>query len=196
MMLIWRPRSFGCVPVTASSGTLDERYLTWIHRQLEPDTQRNPARSHWLLLKQLNAKEFTWFIANDDNRLYDGLDIRQEFIDAEEGGDVDGIWLSEACSFLEMLVALCHRISFETEQEVDYWFWQILDNLKLRKFVDGVMDEQSAQIVDDILDDVIQRNIEPNGERGMFPLKHAVRDQRQVEIWYQMSQYIMENVSI
>src|SRR5882757_163395 len=121
-----------------ANGTLDERYLTWLVKQVEPVTNLNPARSHWLLCTQMYRKEFTWFIPNDDNRLYDGLDIRQEFIDSEEGGDVPGNWLSEACSFLEMVIALSRRMAFESDLEPAYWFWRMIENLNLRIYVDEV----------------------------------------------------------
>lgn len=179
-----------------SSGTLDERYLTWLFRQLEPETQRNPARSHWLLITQLFQKEFTWFIPNDDNRLYDGLTLRQEYVDKEEGGDVPGNWLSEPCSFLEMLVALSHRMSYETEQEADYWFWTLMENMDLRQYVDDYYSDDTRILIDLTLDAVTQRTFHADGRGGLFPLRHPGRDQRQVEIWYQMSQYLMENIVV
>lgn len=182
--------------VMASNGTLDERYLTWLHRQLEPDTQRNPARSHWLLCSQLFKTEFVWFIPNDDNRLYDGLDIRTEFVDAEEGGRVPGTWYSEPCSMLEMLVALARRMAFETDEAPDYWFWTIMENLGLRQYVDDVYDDGVSMKVDEILSTVIEREYLADGTGGLFPLHHPGTDQRQVELWYQMSQYLMENVSV
>jgi hypothetical protein len=178
------------------NGTLDDRYLTWLHRQLEPDTLRNPARSHWKLFIQLHGTEFTWFIPNDDNRLFDGLDIRAEYVDAEEGGDVPGHWLSQACSFLEMLVALSRRMAFETEREPDFWFWQMIENLNLRIYTDEVYDSEVESLVDDIITGVIQRTFRADGSDGLFPLRHPGTDQREVEIWYQMSQYLMENIVV
>lgn len=180
----------------ATNGTLDDRYLTWLHRQLEPEEQKNPHRSHWLLCEQMHKTEFTWFIPNDDNRLYDGLDLRQEFIDLEEGGDVPGIWLAEACSFLEMIVALSRRMSFESRLGSDYWFWRLMENLDLRKYVDDIYDEDAQQAVEDALDRVMSRTFHADGNGGLFPLVHGGKDQRQVELWYQMSQYLMENITV
>jgi len=180
----------------ATNGTLDERYLTWLHRQLEPDTQRNPARSHWLLCVQLYKVEFSWFIPNDDNRLYDGLDLRQRFVDEEEGGDVDGMWLSEPCSFLEMVVALAGRMDFETQMGTDYWFWRLMDNLDLRRYVDEMFNDQVQIEIDELIRGVVNRTYRADGSEGLFPLRHPGHDQREVEIWYQMSQYLMENINV
>ena len=179
-----------------TNGTLDERYLTWLHRKFEPDTQRNPARSHWLLFADLYQIEFSWFIPNDDNRFYDGLDIRQEFIDKEEGGDVPDIWLAEACSFLEMIVALSYRMAYESEFEADFWFWKMIDNLNLRSYVDEKYDDDAKLLVDETINTVVERTYLADGKGGLFPLAHPGRDQREVELWYQMSQYLMENITI
>lgn len=180
-----------------ADGTLDERYLTWLVRQIEPVSNLNPARSHWLLCAAMYQKEFTWFIPNDDNRLMDGLDIRQEFVDTEEGGDVPGIWLSEACSFLEMLIALCRAMAFESSPlETDYWFWHFMDNLNLRHYVDEVYDDDARVTINEILDRVLNRTYHADGNGGLFPLKHPGKDQREVELWYQSQQYLMENIDV
>jgi hypothetical protein len=178
-------------------GTLDERYLTWLVRQIEPVTNLNPARSHWVLCSEMYKKEFTWFIPNDDNRLYDGLDLRQEFVDEEEGGDAPEIWLSEACSFLEMIIALARRMAFEsTPLEPDYWFWRMMENLNLRIYVDEVYDDDVRILIDDILNRVIDRTYHADGSGGLFPLNHPGKDQREVELWYQSQQYLMENINV
>jgi hypothetical protein len=50
---------------------------------------------------------------------------------------------------------------------------------------------------DDILDCIdrfLSRKYDYNGVGGIFPLrKGASEDQRNVEIWYQMQSYLMEN---
>lgn len=180
-----------------ANGTLDERYLTWLVSQVEPVTNLNPVRSHWVLCSEMYKKEFTWFIPNDDNRLYDGLDVRQEFVDTQEGGDVPGFWLAEACSFLEMLIALSRRLAFEsTPLESDYWFWRMMENLNLRIYVDDVWDDDVRILVDDILNRVIDRTYHADGREGLFPLLHPGKDQREVELWYQSQQYLMENINV
>lgn len=180
----------------ATDGTLDERYLTWLHRQTEPDTNMNPARSHWQLCMFMFQKEFTWFVPNDDNRLHDGLDIRQEYVDTQEGGDVPGYWLAQPCSFLEMIIALSRRMAFQSALEPEYWFWRLLENLNLRIYVDEVFDEEVRMLIDDILDCVMNRTYHADGSEGLFPLTHPGHDQREVELWYQMSQYLMEHIDV
>jgi hypothetical protein len=45
----------------------------------------------------------------------------------------------------------------------------------------------------EILEKVINRTYHSSGKGGLFPLKHAEKDQTEVELWYQMNTYLVEN---
>lgn len=179
------------------SPPLDELYLRWLYGQVSPVTQRNPARTYWSFLKQLFEKEFVWFVPNDDNRVVDGVQLRTEFLADMKVDEIDGDWLSLGCSMLEMLVALSRRLEFETDIRARDWFWQIISNLDLGDLSDRNYSTNSDLItdVDAALDAVIWRQYQPNGQGGLFPLNDVHADQRKVEIWYQMSAYLLENTS-
>jgi hypothetical protein len=145
-----------------------------------------------MLAVALFRKEFTWFVANDDNRVEDGKELREDFL-AETGTERDRGWMEQGCSMLEMLIALSRRCAFETDEDPFQWFWVLVDNLELRPFVDDTFTDDFNVDVDVILDRVINRTYEPDGRGGLFPLRHAKTDQRKAEIWYQMASYLMEN---
>lgn len=170
---------------------LDERYFRWLCSQVVNVKLKNPSRTYWTLLKQLHTKEFVWIIPNDDNRLEDGRYLRYEFVNDNGIEDVDPEWMHLGCSMLEMLIGLARRLYFEDDRPVDEWFWQMLENLGLREFTDRT--RYTEQDVEDVIDCVIWRLYDKNGRGGLFPLRHAHEDQREVEIWYQMSEYILEN---
>jgi hypothetical protein len=174
------------------SEPLDELYFRWLYAQVGPVRLKNPSRTYWSLLKLLHTKEFVWIIPNDDNRLEDGRDLRDEFVYEIRHMDVEPEWMSLGCSMLEMLIGLARRLWFEDDRfQIDEWFWHLMENLGLSNFSDrGGWDEQD---VDDILSAVIWRIYEPDGSGGLFPLKDAQEDQREVELWYQMSEYLLEN---
>jgi len=65
-----------------------------------------------------------------------------------------------------------------------------MENLDLKKYNDDR--PIPVKKVDDILDRVIHRKYKANGEGGFFPLKETNNDQRDVELWYQMSEYVLE----
>jgi len=168
---------------------LDELYLQWLYRLVAPLRLKNPARTYWSLLRQLHAKEFVWFVPNDDNRVMDGKDLRYEFLDAIRR-EHPPAFLNAGCSMLEMLIALSRRLSFYGGGASQEWFWHMLDNIGLR----GCNDAQPGppEVIDHILTRVIDRTYDQNGNGGLFPLKAANVDQRSVEIWYQMNSYLIE----
>lgn len=174
---------------------LDEQYLHWLYRRVASVRLKNPARTYWSLMKQLYAKEFVWLIPNDDNRVEDGRDLRYEFL-AEYGvEDVDLEWMGLGCSFLEMLIGLARRLAFEAADigDVRDWFWILLENLNLARFNDAVyVNEIQERTIDEVLDAVIWRTFNSDGSGGLFPLEDAQEDQRDVEIWYQLSAFLSE----
>ncbi len=172
---------------------LDEQYLKWLYRQVASVKLKNPARTYWSLLRHLYKKEFVWLVPNDDNRVEDGRDLRYEFIN-EKGITPDPNWMGIGCSMLEMLIGLSRRLAFEGEGLASGWFWHMLENLDLRNFSDALFKE-SVELdieIDDILDRVIWRTYDSDGLGGLFPLKEPDEDQRDVELWYQMSAYVLD----
>lgn len=170
---------------------LDELYFIWLYRQVGSVEITNPSRTYWGLLKQLYTKEFVWVVPNDDNRAEDGRDLRQEFVDDEGIGAVDQVWMQLGCSILEMLIGLSRRLSFEAGGESRTWFWNLIENVHLHNFTDDT--ELPVSRIDDTLDKIIWRTYSNTGRGGLFPLKKSKEDQRRVEIWYQLSAYLLEN---
>lgn len=173
-----------------SPNGLDEGYFYWLNSLVEPVRNPNPARTHGLLLEQLFKKEFRWSIPNDDNRVEDGKELRQEFLYEY---NVDQRWMREPCSVLEMLVALARRVAFEDSGEPDEWFWKLMSNLGLEQYTDDVYNYVVADEVNEVLDMFLDRQYSDDGEGGLFPLNDTTADQREIEIWYQMSAYLLEN---
>lgn len=174
------------------TGTIDDRYLEWLYELIGTVRNRNPARSYWSLARQLYTKEFVWLVANDDNRVEDGKELRLEFV-AEQGTDgASPTWMGLGCSMLEMLVALSRRASFESDMTPGDWFWFFMRNLQFERFTDAKYDRSIESAVDETLDRVIYRTYLPDGIGGLFPLQEPRQDQRKVELWYQLAAYLLE----
>lgn len=179
----------------SSSGTLDDLYFEWLYKQVGVVRNRNPSKSHWSLTKQLYSKRFTWFVRNDGNRAEDGKDLRAEFIDQCDIQDVDYDWLTLDCSVLEVLIALSRRVAFESmdaRMHPAEWFWTLMENIDLRKYTDNHYDRSALIKIDEALDRVLERTYRRNGDGGLFPLRNEHDDQRRIELWYQMSSYLLE----
>lgn len=159
-------------------------YLEWLERHV--DAPRHPPKSYQGLLRLMHQKEFVWLIPNDDNRVADGLDLRREFF-RETNLQAD----LGPCSVLEVLVALSRRLSFAAGGKPEGWAWQMIRNLELHKMWDPVT-RRKAIVIEEILETLIWRNYEPDGQGGFFPLAWPPADQRKIEIWYQMQSYVME----
>lgn len=175
--------------------TLDEEYFIWLYSQIGSVKSRNRTRMHWTLAKQLYLKEFIWIVPNDDNRASDGLELRWEFMHSRREPNPDPEWMYLGCSMFEMLLGLSRRLSFEGEGEARGWFWELLENMgiSMTRCSDRLYDEEIAKEIDEAMDRVIWRLYDRDGVGGLFPLLGTTKDQRKVEIWYQMSEYLVSD---
>src|SRR5687768_4397946 len=170
-----------------ADGTLDDLYLAWLYEQVV----RPQRLTYWSLLRQLYKIEFTWFVPNDGNRAEDGKDLRHEWQD-RLGIPVDPDWMKLPCSFLEMLVALSRRMEFEAEESPEYWFFDLLENLGFQGYHDN--SGYSRNDVTRQVQIVLDRQYDKNGRGGLFPIIDTSKDQRRVELWYQMSEYLLQGL--
>ena len=171
---------------------LDELYLTWLYSKVASVRYKVRSRTYWSLFRQLYMKEFIWIVPNDDNRVEDGRALRHEFVEEEGLFNVDPEWMSLACSMLEMLIGLSRRLAFEVENEPRDSFWFLMHNLDLDELNDANYDARAYLKVEKVIDRVIWRRYKADGQGGLFPLERPDRDQRDVEIWYQLNAYLNE----
>lgn len=169
---------------------LENLYFNWLYSQVcDPDSRRQ-SEHYSKLLCLMHQTEFTYKVRGDDNRAEDGLDLRTEFFHKEFMND-DGLFSSQGCSVLEMLIALSRRAAFATDETAISWFWIMIDNLGLSGFHDGHrFDSRHVQAV---LDNFINRTYNVYGFGGLFPLLEPNKDQTKVEIWYQFQEYLFEH---
>ena len=100
------------------------------------------------------------------------------------------------CSMLEMLIALSDRTAFQTDGRLEEWFWRFMHNLELDRYSDDLYEISIQEEVEDTLTRVIWRKYAQDGTGGLFPLRHPDHDQRKIELWYQMSAYILEGLYV
>lgn len=176
-------------------GGINESYFYWLCSIVNAD---DPDESFCHLLWVLFNREFYWSVEHDDNRAADGLLLREDYANAEMV-DIRELGMSGSCTVLEMLVALACRINDEllwapNDDRTASIFWEMLANLGF----DGLSDEYWRDQIDGIYVDEkvsiwLDREYSWSGEGGIFPLKAAKTDQREVEIWYQANSYVIEN---
>lgn len=173
-------------PQDVQSNSWAEAYFRWLKSQVKEDGRRK--NGYQDLFRILHDTEFVWIVPNDDNRIMDALNLRVEFFHKQKSR---GKEMVRPCSVLEVTVALSRRLAWLVEGSAEGWAWQLLCNLELHKFRDPLSRRKEAK-VEDILYSLIWRTYDPDGTGGYFPLTRPKRDQRTVEIWYQMHAYVGE----
>lgn len=159
-------------------------------------------RSYQLLASELHRTPFIAIVEHDENRGYDGIELRDEFV-REERIMPDENELNGECTVFEMLIALARRMDFITSDPYDfsdtsdktaYWFWEMIDNLGLMDFDDdSYVRLEGNTCVGWAIDSLLRRDYDVDGDGGLFPLQYPTEDQRNVEIWYQMNAYMYEH---
>lgn len=145
--------------------------------------------SYQRLLDCLHSIEFRVVIPNDINRAKDGVDMRRRYY-LTYGNIIDD---GSPCTVLEMMVALTVRCEENIMDNPSFgdrtgqWFWSMISTLGLSDMTDNHFDEE---FVREKIDIFLNREYEPNGQGGLFKIRHCRRDLRRVEIWYQLCWYL------
>lgn len=166
----------------------EDTYFNWLCAKVL--MSETPSQSYWNLFKVLHETEFVWVLIGDDNRAEDGRYLRTEF-ENETNLRLSQEFKEVGCSIFEMLIPLARRAAFQTEMSTQQWFWELISNLGLSNAYDGTTDD--PQEVTDILYTLVWRTYNYDGKGGLFPLNNPPKDQREVEIWYQLSEYLVDH---
>lgn len=169
-----------------------EEYHDWLCGLINTECL---SEDYSLLLTELYKTPFIDKIPNDENRAFEGLILRETF-SSDLGIEYIPENFNPECSMLELIIGLayrCESIGADEENSLNYkeWFWRLIDNAGLTDFDDSsffrVGDDATS-----IIQKIIERRYGRDGHGGFFPLKKASKDQRKVELWYQMSSYLSE----
>lgn len=169
----------------------DLPYFDWLVIKVE-------GNKHLGLLNIAFDMPFISLIPNDENRIQDGLELRKEWF-KKYGTDFD-IDFNQQSNLFEVLVALSIRIEGVTS-DVDnrrytakYWFWKMIENLGLNGYDYTHLTPSGIENIRETFLAMINREYQPNGQGGLFPFREVDRDQRDVELWYQMHQWLLATV--
>lgn len=177
--------------------TTDFKYLSWLKDQVEWGKHSPPVGS--FVAEAMMRFPFTWFVPNDDNRLIDGNALRSQY-HSECGGVYTGP--DDECSVLEMMVALAKRLDADIlydwslgDRSAD-WFWLMMDNCGLSQYGPDDDNVFNLRAINETLDSIVRRDYGEDGTGGLWPLEDPNTDQREVEIWYQMHEFLYQHPEI
>lgn len=164
-------------------------YFVWLTDLVGNSDNHKECRD---FLYTLFQNDFIWIMRRDENRAEDGLDLRRKYFSKN-------IPFEKPCSILEMLIGLSYRMDYVLYDsylgpQIEKWFWLLINNLNLHAFADDDIfkDKRQKQNLK-ILERFVERRYSFSGKGGLFPLNNPLSDQREVEIWYQMHDFIQEN---
>jgi hypothetical protein len=174
-----------------SDSRLPGLYFIWLYNQVCTVRDVDSPHSYTQVCEIMHEIPFKVLIAMDENRQGDAFELRNTFMKNRSGV----VLYEREVSIFEVLVALAKRASVMVEQDMAMWFGIFLQNLKLDHLSDPYCYSLSAsqrRIVSS-LNRFNNRRYTARGSGGLFPLMRPLKDQRRVELWYQMGAYMNEN---
>lgn len=175
-------------------------YFQWLTHTVGVRDRKGHTYHH--LLKKLHDIPFQCLVDYDDNRIIDSLRLRRTFCMEYDVEDLYSFLVNhleyDQVSMLELLINLAidmdnNLIEPGGTPMVYAYFWELIENAGLIAFNDQRFFEIGGYFeVSRIVLNIIMRDYGRNGEGGLFPLRESEKDQRTVELWYQMHAYLNE----
>ena len=186
-----------------NTDTLSELYLKWLLRLINADNYKE--RSYIKLCSLLNKVLFKPVIKLDENRLSDAHSLlRETYIQSQSdwyriNSDEAVIEFSKwPVSFLELIISLAMRIDLDFMREINgidntrIYFWILVRNLGFLEYDDEHWGEDAIISIVNQLNIVQDRKYDFDGKGGLFPLENSEVDQRNVQIWNQLCQFVSQ----
>lgn len=143
---------------------------------------------------------YEWTLDMDENRMYDGIEMRREFEELcknDSNYDINTCLNGGACMMLEFFVGFAHRL---VRDMFDHGIMTVPDlikiwfiNLDIWRFSDSNWGDKDDEIVQDHLDYWIDLDYDYDGfNGGLFEMSDPPDDLRETEMWVQASWWYNE----
>jgi hypothetical protein len=168
-----------------------EDYFKWLCN-LACSERGGPEKALTDIFLEMYNFHFHGFVGYDFNREEDGLELRKAFYSSYDSDER----LDEPCTMLEMVLSLTKAMSFTMfnfvkDSSIHRWVVEMCINCgALVRDGNGY---SCAKNVREILQRIQDRAYRKDGTGGFFPMISDDKDQREVEIWYQANEYLIEN---
>ena len=158
---------------------------------------------HERLARLLFEIPYEWENDRDENRMWDGVEMRREYEEVckiDRSYDISRCLNGDACTMLEFFVGFAYRLVRDMFNHdifdmsyipklIKMWFDE--DHLDIWRFVNEEMDEDEegvSEAVVDQLDIWVHCNYEYDGScGGLFIIRDPEEDIRYTEMWVQAS---------
>lgn len=171
-------------------------YFDWLYEQVVAVRNLSSPNSYVMVCDRMHQLGFQVLVQGDDNRLSDGVILRNQFLSGITRGELnlDQVLFPDATIF-EVLIGLIVRMKFLYNLDEKEMFTRFLYNLGLATYSDHhcMRRPNSLLTITRILRRFNDRKYDRSGKGGLFPLAHPDADQREIELWYQMGRFLNEN---
>ena len=184
---------------------LKTEYLNYLMNKLQV------SGIYYDVCKILQDTAFIPILPMDENRSYECLELRKEFI--EWSGNVPEnieilnyeLGYRGTGTMLELLVVLTFYIHYnllesEYDAEPSKWFLEMLENCGILPWaINGWLDDEKAKNIKSILSIINMRRFNWDGEGSFFPIRFPQSphcDQRYEELIVQANNYIADKYDI
>lgn len=167
-------------------------YFDWLKWHIEPLTE---AGDHDLLFHRLHQKGYYALLPDDENRLADGVELRNEY---GERVNAEKLVIDTAPSVFEVMISLAKKMNYIYsplyKDSLVECFTMMLTNAGLMPFTNERYFELGGDIeVDRIIDRILNREYPKDGKGNFFYTGSETKeDQRNISMWYQMNHYIYD----
>lgn len=188
--------------MTTNIEKLSELYLEWLLRLINADNYKD--KSYTKLCSLLNKIPFKPIVELDKNREFDVQSLlREVYIQSQSEwyrleDDIITSFPDLPVSFLELMISLAMRIDLDFMREINgidntrIYFWILVRNLGLLEYDDEHWGEDAIISIVSRLNIVQDRKYDFDGKGGLFPLENSEVDQRNVQIWNQLCQFVSQ----
>ena len=146
---------------------------------------------HYNLARYLHTLPYRWTLQRDENRMYDGLNMRREYEDYLAGRDGDIPGEEEECSMLEFFVGFSHRLVRDMMSDEDFDRKELLgimlNNIDIWRWDDSRWNKKAESDIKEAIDIWVDLDYNKHGEGGLFPIAEPYDDLREVDMWVQAS---------
>lgn len=169
--------------------TIQEAYFAWLYQLVHDRVDLT------VVCRLMHQVEFTPLVPYDENRVAVAAGLRNEFqeLSGSLGPGEAADLMGPDASVFEVLIGFAGQADDMIALSLKSWFQIFTENLGLDRYDDEYLLRRSTYPVESIINKFNNRDYRPNGRGGIFPLKHPKHDQREVELWYQMGDYMNEN---
>ena len=141
---------------------------------------------------------FSYIHPMDENRYNDGMNMRIEFENLTSWDISQEAGYRDQCTVYEMMAALAYRCEHQLMRDgsgidrTKFWFFEMCKNLDILKWDFDHLNYDYKKDIDTKIGVWLRREYEFDGRGGAFPIKNATENQKNVQIWEQMNQFLME----